>query len=136
MTAAQAPTRFLNPPTMSRPIGYTHVVETHGGRTIYISGQVALDSAGNLVGADDLQAQATQIFANLAAALDAVGASFEHVVKLTYFFLDITHIPIVRAVRDQYVNTRQPPASSALEVRRLFRDDVLLEVEAVAVIPE
>jgi enamine deaminase RidA (YjgF/YER057c/UK114 family) len=121
---------------MSRPIGYTHVVETHGGRTIYISGQVALDSAGNLVGADDLQAQATQIFANLAAALDAVGASFEHVVKLTYFFLDITHIPIVRAVRDQYVNTRQPPASSALEVRRLFRDDVLLEVEAVAVIPE
>jgi len=136
MAASQSSARFLNPAAMHRPVGYTHVVETRGGRTIYISGQVALDSAGNLVGADDLQAQATQVFKNLAAALASVGASFEHVVKFTYFLLDISQIPVVRAVRDQYVNTQQPPASSAVEVRRLFRDDVLIEIEAIAVIPD
>src|SRR5262245_27487786 len=136
MTASQSSARFLNPATMHRPIGYTHVVETRAGRTIYISGQVALDTACNLVGLGDLQAQATQVFNNLAAALAAVGASFDHVVKFTYFLLDISQIPIVRAVRDQYVNTQQPPASSAVEVRRLFRDDVLIEVEAIAVVPD
>ena len=136
MTASQLPTRFLNPPTMPQPFGYTHVVETRGGRTIYISGQVALDIAGNLVGVDDLGAQTTQVFKNLDAALAAVGASFHHVVKFTYFLLDISQIAVVRAVRDQYINTQQPPASSAVEVRRLFRDDVLIEVEAIAVIPD
>jgi enamine deaminase RidA (YjgF/YER057c/UK114 family) len=136
MTAPQAPTRFLNPPTMPQPFGYTHVVETRGGRTIYISGQVALDIAGSLVGLDDLPTQATQVFKNLDAALAAVGASFHHVVKLTYFLLDFSQMPAVRAVRDQYVNTQQPPASPAVEVRRLFRDDVLIEVEAIAVIPD
>jgi reactive intermediate/imine deaminase len=136
MAASQLPTRFLNPTTMPRPFGYTQVVETRGGRTIYISGQVALDSAGNLVGLDDLHAQTTQVFKNLAAALAAVGASFDDVVKLTYFLLDISQIAVVRAVRDQYINTQQPPASSAVEVRRLFRDDVLIEVEAIAVIPD
>jgi len=136
MTAAHLSTRFLNPPTMPKPFGYTHVVETRGGRTIYISGQVALDSAGNLVGLDDLHTQTTQVFKNLDAALAAVGASFHHVVKLTYFLLDISQIAVVRAVRDQYINTQQPPASSAVEVRRLFRADVLIEVEAIAVIPD
>ena len=136
MTASQSSTRFLNPSTVHQPFGYTHVVETRSGRTIYISGQVALDIAGNLVGVDDLLAQTTQVFKNLAAALAAVGASFDHVVKLTYFLLDISQIAVVRAVRDQYVDTQQPPASSAVEVRRLFRDDVLIEVEAIAVIPD
>jgi reactive intermediate/imine deaminase len=136
MTASQGITRFLNPSTMPQPFGYTHVVETRGGRTIYISGQVALDVAGNLVGVDDLHTQTTQVFTNLAAALAAVGANFQHVVKLTYFLLDISQIAVVRAVRDQYINTQQPPASSAVEVRRLFRNDVLIEVEAIAVIPD
>jgi reactive intermediate/imine deaminase len=136
MTASQSSTRFLNPASMPKPFGYTQVVETHGGRTIYVSGQVALDIAGNMVGVDDLRAQTTQVFDNLAAALTAVGASFDHVVKLTYFLLDISQIAVVRAVRDQYINTQQPPASSAVEVRRLFRDDVLIEIEAIAVIPD
>ena len=134
MTASQSSTRFLNPPTMPQPFGYSQVVETHGGRTIYISGQVALDSLGNLVGLNDLQTQTTQVFQNLDAALAAVGASFHQIVKLTYFLVDISQIALVRTVRDQYINTQQPPASSAVEVRRLFRDDLLIEVEAVAVL--
>src|SRR5215212_7599194 len=136
MAVNDSDTRFLNPSAVHQPVGYSHIAETRGGRKIYISGQVALDPAGNLVGPNDLQAQAAQIFKNLEAALAAVGASFDHIVKFTYFLLDISQIAAVRAVRDQYINTQRPPASSAVEVRRLFRDDVLIEVEAIAVIPE
>jgi reactive intermediate/imine deaminase len=136
LTPSPPATRFLNPPGLPQPFGYSHVVETRAGRTVYVSGQVALDAAGNVVGVDDLHTQATQVFSNLAAALEAVGASFHHVVKLTFFLLDISQIAVVRAVRDQYINTQQPPASSAVEVRRLGRDDLLIEVEVIAVLPE
>lgn len=136
MTTLPPSSRFLNPPALPQPFGYSHVVEIHAGRTIYISGQVALDAAGNLIGAADLQAQTTQVFTNLQPALTAVGATWAHVVKLTYFLIDISQIPIVRQVRDAYINTAQPPASSAVEVRRLFRADLLIEIEAIAVVPE
>ena len=127
--------RFVNPPNLPRPFGYSHVVEASSGKTIYISGQVALDRSGNLIGPGDMRAQTQQVFMNLKGALEAVGADFTAVVKLTYYLLDISQIPIVREVRDQFVNMQQPPASSAVEVRGLFRDDLLIEIEAIAVIP-
>jgi enamine deaminase RidA (YjgF/YER057c/UK114 family) len=134
--SAQVPAtaNFLNPETMHRPFGYTHVVEVIAGRPVYIAGQVALDRTGTVVGPGDIRAQARQVFDNLQAALQSVGASFEQVVKLNYYLLDATHLPAVREVRDQYVNTAQPPASTAVEVRRLALDDLLVEVEAVAII--
>jgi reactive intermediate/imine deaminase len=135
MTSQSQPIRFVNPPGMPRPLGYSHVAEASSGKTIYISGQVALDQSGNLIGPDDLRAQAQQVFTNLKQALEAVGADFDAVVKLTYYLLDISQIPIVREVRDQFVNTQHPPASSAVEVRRLFRDGLLIEIEAIAVVP-
>jgi enamine deaminase RidA (YjgF/YER057c/UK114 family) len=125
---------FINPQGMHRPTGYTHVVEVTAGRPVFISGQVALDGAGELVGPGDVAAQARQVFENLQAALGSVGAGFEQVVKLTFYLVDVTQLPVVREVRDEYVNTGQPPASTAVEVPRLVRDDLLLEVEAVAVI--
>jgi enamine deaminase RidA (YjgF/YER057c/UK114 family) len=125
---------FINPETMHHPTGYTHVVEVTAGRPVYIAGQVALDPSGAIVGPGDIRAQARQVFDNLRAALQAVGAGFEQVVKLTYFLVDATQLPVVREVRDQYVNTQQPPASTAVEVRRLVQDDLLIEVEAIAVI--
>jgi enamine deaminase RidA (YjgF/YER057c/UK114 family) len=125
---------FINPETMHRPAGYTHVVEVTAGRPVYIAGQVALDPTGTLVGPGDVRVQARQVFDNLRSALQAVGAGFEQLVKLTYYLVDATQLPVVREVRDQYVNTQQPPASTAVEVRRLARDDFLIEVEAVAVI--
>lgn len=126
--------RFINPDTIAPPNGYTHVVETTGSRTIYISGQIALDTSGNLVGENDLKAQAEQVFKNLDAALASVGATFKDVVKFTYFLTDISQIPLVRGIRDQYINTAQPPASSAVQISQLFRKDLLIEVEAVAVL--
>ena len=129
-----ASANFINPETVHPPFGYSHVVEVTAGRLVYIAGQVALDPTGALVGADDIRAQTWQVFDNLRAALEAVGAGFEQVVKLNLYLVDATQLPVIREVRDQYVNTRQPPASTAVEVRRLFREDALIEVEAVAVI--
>jgi enamine deaminase RidA (YjgF/YER057c/UK114 family) len=135
-SSAQIPVtaNFINPETMHRPTGYTHVVEVTAGRPVYIAGQVALDRSGAIVGPGDIRTQARQVFDNLQAGLQAVGAGFEQVVKLTYYLVDATQLPVVREVRDQYIDTRQPPASTAVEVRRLVRDDLLIEVEAVAVI--
>src|SRR3712207_234417 len=110
---------FLNPETIHTPRGYTHIVEATGGRTVYISGQVALDPQGQLVGVGDFRAQAQQVFQNLQSALQAVGGDFGNVVKFTIFVLDMTQLPILREVRDQYVNTQNPPASTAVEVRQL-----------------
>ena len=125
--------RFLSPKTLPPPFGYSHVVDAPAGRVIYISGQVPLDRAGGLVGEGDIESQARQVFENLSAALEAAGASWADVVKLNYFVVDVTQIGAVRSVRDRYVNTAQPPASTLVEISRLFRDDVLIEVDAVAV---
>ena len=128
--------RFINPPTLATPLGYTHVVEITRGRTIFIAGQVALDQSGKIVGQHDFHAQAQQVFENLKAALAAVGTDFTHVVKLNIYVVDISQLPTLRQIRDQYVNTSNPPASTAVEVRKLAREEFLLEVEAVAHVPE
>ena len=132
MTEASA--NFINPEGMHRPTGYTHVVEVTAGRPEFVSGQVALDGAGELVGPGDVAAQARQVFENLRAALGSVGASLQQVVKLTFYLVDATQMPAVRQVRDQFLDTARPPASTAVEVRRLVRDDLLIEVEAVAIL--
>jgi len=126
---------FINPEAIHQPAGYTHVVEVTAGRPVYIAGQVALDRTGALVGPGDIRAQARQVFDNLQAALQAVGAGFEQVVKLNVYLVDATQMPAVRQVRDQYVDPARPPASTAVEIRRLVRDDLLVEVDAVAILP-
>jgi reactive intermediate/imine deaminase len=128
--------RFVNPSTLSKPPGYTHVVEVTKGRTIYISGQIALDRSGNIVGRGDFRAQTQQVFENIKLALEAVGATFKDVVKLNVYVVDISQLQAFREVRDKFVNTENPPASALVEVRRLVRDEFLIEIEATAVLPE
>ena len=115
---------FINPEAMHRPTGYTHVVEVTAGRPVYIAGQVALDRSGAIVGPGDIRTQARQVFDNLQAGLQAVGAGFEQVVKLTYYLVDATQLPIVREVRDQYVilssHRPAPPSRSGGSFRRIF----------------
>ena len=117
--------------------GYTHVVETRSpSRTIYIAGQLGMTPDGKFAGAPgDFRAQATQCFENLKAALAAAGARFEHVVKITAFFVDIANLPAFFEVRDRYVNTQAPPASTAVQIVKLARAEALFEVEAIAVVP-
>jgi enamine deaminase RidA (YjgF/YER057c/UK114 family) len=136
MTSPNQQLRFINPPGLSRPTGYSHVAEASGGKTVYISGQVALNQDRNLVGKNDLRAQTQQVFTNLKTALEAAGTDFNHVVKLTYFVLDASQMPIVREVRDQFLNEQSPPASTAVEVRRLVMEDWLIEIDAIAVVPD
>lgn len=134
MTSTGKQPNFINPSTMSTPNGYTHVVETFGGRTVYVAGQLALSADGQVVGAGDASLQAEQVFKNLQAALAEVGASFDDVVKLTFFMIDMADFPAIRKVRDQFVNTSQPPASTAVQIGALAADPFLLEIEAIAVL--
>ena len=130
------PAQFVNPTTMHTPRGYTHVVTVTTEKLIYISGQVPIDPTGNIVGAGgDFRAQAEQVYANIGAALEAAGADFSHLVKLTVFLTDVANLPVLRAVRDKYVNTNQPPASSAFQVVALFMPELMVEIEAVAIVP-
>jgi enamine deaminase RidA (YjgF/YER057c/UK114 family) len=121
--------RFLN----RAPAGYSQVVEVRGGRTVYISGQVAFDSSGNVVGESDFTAQVKQVFANLKARLDEGDASFGDVVKLNFYLLDAANLQIVRDVRDTFVNREHPPASTLVVVKQLFRPELLVEIDAIAV---
>jgi reactive intermediate/imine deaminase len=127
---------FINPPTIAAPVGYTHVVETRGGRTVYLSGQVGFAPDGSIVGPGDAGKQAEQAFANLAAGLEAVGGSFTDVVKFTIFMLDMADFGEIQRVRDSYVNTAEPPASSAVQVSAFVLDWIRVEIEAIAVIPD
>jgi reactive intermediate/imine deaminase len=125
--------RFLSPETLPPPFGYSHVVDAPAGRVVYLSGQVPLDATGRLVGEGDFAAQVRQVFENLTAALEAADSSWNDVVKLNYFVRDVSQVASLRTIRDEYVNVDQPPASTLVEVSRLFRDDVLVEIEAVAI---
>lgn len=130
MTNAQ----LFNPQGIATPRGYSHVAVVESGRTVYIAGQVALDEQGELVGANDVRAQAERVFANLNAAVMAAGGTFHDIVKLTYYLTDIGDLPVMREVRDKYVNLAHPPVSTALQVSRLFQPVFLVEVEAIAIV--
>jgi enamine deaminase RidA (YjgF/YER057c/UK114 family) len=122
------------PAGLAPATGYSHAV-SGTGRLVAIAGQVAMDENGELVGPGDPQAQAERVFANLAMALEAAGATFSDVIKFGVFVTDIAILPVVREVRNRYLDTAGPPASTAVQVSALFRPGYLLEVEALAVVP-
>jgi enamine deaminase RidA (YjgF/YER057c/UK114 family) len=127
---------FLNPPGISAPRGYTHVVVARGGKTVYISGQVALNAAGDIFGAGDLRAQTVQVFENLKTALAAAGATFTDVVKVNTYVVNLKaqDLQVLREVRSHYLPQQNPPASTLVGVTALAGPDFLIEVEAVAVV--
>jgi enamine deaminase RidA (YjgF/YER057c/UK114 family) len=130
--------KFINPPELSLPPGYSNVVEIRSGRIVYIAGQVATDRQGQLVGGADFEAQADQIFRNLTAALESVGCTPRELVKLTVFVRDMNQLTSYRRARDRFLGSTTPPAAPAItlvEVSRLFADEFLLEIEAVAAAP-
>lgn len=132
MEEQQGNVRFIN----RAPLGYSHIVEVRGGRTLYIAGQLALDQEGNLVGQGDFRAQVQQVFENLKARLAEVGATFTDVVKLNYYLTDASDLLALRDVRNSFINTENPPASTLVVVKQLVREEYLIEVEAIAVVNE
>jgi enamine deaminase RidA (YjgF/YER057c/UK114 family) len=132
-----AANRFINPKTLAKPPGYTSVVETSGpGRTVYFAGQLGLDLDNKLVGQPgDFHAQCAKAFENLGFALASVGATFKDVVKINNYLTDMAHVATFRQVRDAFMHTKAPPASTTIAIPALARPGALFEVEAIAVLP-
>jgi enamine deaminase RidA (YjgF/YER057c/UK114 family) len=125
----------INPAAMADPVGpYAHVVVApSGGRLVFCAGAVAFDADGNVVGQGDIVAQTRQVMENLRLALQAAGATFADVVKVTNYVVDASEWPKILPVRAEYL--KEPyPASSFIEVSALMFPDLLIEIEAVAVV--
>ncbi|QNP69279.1 RidA family protein [Streptomyces roseirectus] len=125
-------TRLPAPDGVAPAAQYTHVV-TGTGRLVAVSGQLALDEKGELVGAGDPAAQARQVFDNLRRCLASAGAGFDDVVKLTYFVTDMAYMPAIREARAAHIPDDRLPAASAVQVAGLVRPEFLMEIEALAV---
>lgn len=124
----------VNPEGLASPAGYSHVVKvTAPGSLIYVSGQVALDGEGDVVGKGDIEKQLRRVFTNLREALASVGATFDDLVKMNTYMVDIAGgIDAYRRIRAEFLGDAEPPASTLVEVRRLASTDFLVEIEAVA----
>ncbi|MGA5700556.1 RidA family protein [Peterkaempfera bronchialis] len=126
-------THLAAPAGVAPGTGYSHVV-SGSGRLVAVSGQIAVDEHGVLVGPGDPAAQARQVFENLRRCLAAAGATFADVVKLTFYVTDTAYLPAVRIARDEVIDTERPPASMAMQVAALIRPELLVEVDALAVV--
>ena len=125
-----------NPDTVAAPIGsYSQSVrvETADATWIYVSGQIAIDVGGNLVGPGDVRAQTRQVFENLKAILEANGATFADVVKIGTCLPTLGDLAGMRGVRGEYL-TSEPPASTAVQVVALVVPEAVIEVDVVAVV--
>jgi 2-iminobutanoate/2-iminopropanoate deaminase len=123
----------LSPRVVNGHVLYTHVVAVEGRRTIFVSGQLARDRNGNVVGKGDMRAQIRQVGENIKAALEAAGASLQDIVKTTTYVTDIDEFFKHVDVRLEYLG-RALPTSTTVEVRRLAHPDLVVEIEAIAVV--
>jgi enamine deaminase RidA (YjgF/YER057c/UK114 family) len=132
-TQGNAQESHINPAGLPTPAGYSHVVIAPPGTLVTISGQVALDASGNVVGAGDFEAQCTQVFDNLTVALASVGLTFDDVILTDTYVTDLQYLPVLRQVRARYLSEQHPPASTLVQVTSLFRPELLIEVSVQAI---
>lgn len=126
----------LNPASLPPAHGYSHIVIAPVGRLVTISGQVAMDSDGNIVGKGNFKKQCTQVFENIRRALSAVGLTFENVTRTDMFVTDLSHLSDLRECRTHYLPTDNPPAANLVKVDSLFRPELMIEISVQAVIPQ
>ncbi|MBI4201400.1 MAG: RidA family protein [Chloroflexi bacterium] len=126
------PKQFINPSTLSTPTGYSHVVKT--GTLAFIAGQVAVEKGGNVVGTGDIEAQARQVFANLDTAVKSAGGRKQDIVSTTVYLTNRDHLTAYRKAREVYFGSSNLPTSTLLFISGLARPELLMEVEAIAVI--
>lgn len=131
---SNATTRYHN----VSPFGYSQYVTTDLGsyRMITLSGQVSVDSSGNTIGPGDLGRQTEEIFQTIKRIVEHENGTMADVVKLNYYVTDMSQIVTVRQIRDKYINLQNPPASTAVQVSRLFKEDIVIEIEATAIITD
>jgi 2-iminobutanoate/2-iminopropanoate deaminase len=130
--------KFLNPSSLAKPTGYSHAAEIDLGKSkmLIISGQVALDLDGKVVGENNFEQQTEQVFKNIKAIIENSGGTMNDLVKITIYLRDVSNITKFREIRNKYINVSNPPASTLVEITDLARDEFLVEVEATAVIPK
>ncbi|MFM7471097.1 MAG: RidA family protein [Nodosilinea sp. LVE1205-7] len=125
---------IINTDQAPAPVGPYNQAVIASGQIIFVAGQIALDPVtGELVGAGDVAAQTQQVIANLAAILEAAGASFDNVVKTSIFLKNMEDFATVNQIYGQYFGGATAPARACVEVARLPRDGVV-EIECIAVI--
>src|SRR5512135_382641 len=130
---------FINPIGLTRPIGFTHGISTSGGRMLAIAGQPGLDSNGQVASPGDIVAQCAQAYANLSAVIDAAGGLATDVVKLTIYVTDkAAYKANLRPIGAAYRNVfgKHYPAMTLVEVKSLFDDEALVEIDGFAVIAD
>jgi reactive intermediate/imine deaminase len=126
----------LDPDGLPTPVGpYSNVVTTPPGKLVFCAGQVALDAGGDIVGAGDIAAQTRQVMENLGIALEAAGATFADVVRVVNYITDVELFGQMAAVRREYL-VEPYPASTLVEVSALLYPELLIEIEAIAVVPD
>ena len=129
--------KYLNPPTLLQPRGYTHVVTVEGGgKMVFISGQVAVDKDGKLVGPGDLKTQIRQAASNLKLALQAAGATASDLVKTNTYIVNYKQADYsaLREARAELFPSGEPPASTLIGVTSLAIDGLMVEMEAIAIV--
>lgn len=130
--------QYINPDGLSKNPAFSQVVITQGnGKTIYIGGQDAVNAEGEVVGKGNIAEQAEQVMKNLQTALSACGATFNNLVKLTIYIVQGQNLySAFQASQKYFDNLKNPPAISVLVVAGLANPDFLIEIEAIAFIPE
>lgn len=130
--------KFINPAGMSVPKGYSHAVKVDLGTCymLLLSGQIALDNKGEVTGKGDLGKQTEQVFRNIKTIVEAAGGTMDNVVKIGVYLIDVSQVQAFRDARNKFINAQNPPASTLVQVSKLIRDDLLVEVEATAIIPK
>jgi 2-iminobutanoate/2-iminopropanoate deaminase len=125
----------INPWTWQERAGFSHAWRVDGAQSVvFVSGQGPISAAGEVVGAGDFEAQARLTFKNLGKVLEQAGASFESVVKLTVYLTDIGTLREFGRVRAEFMTSSEPPASTAVEVGSLALPEMMIEVDAIAVL--
>ena len=124
-----------NPETMNKPFGiFSNAALAGPGRLYFVSGQVAVNAQGQLVGKGDIHAQTRQVLENIKAALAAVGGSMDDVACVNVFVMDMSHLQAIHEVRAEYWSSNYP-ASTLVQVAGLVNPDYLIEINAVAIVP-
>ncbi len=134
----QGRVEYVNPEGLHKNPAYTNVVVATGPvRTVYVGGQDAVDATGAIVGKGDLRAQTEQILRNIEAALEAVGAGLEHIVKWNVYVVQGQSLREGFEVFQRvWGNRPNPPAITGMFVAGLAHPDFLAEIDAIAVVPE
>lgn len=113
---------------------YSQAIRTEGGSLLFIAGQTAVDKNGAVVGKGSIERQTEQVFENLGAVLEAAGASFENLVMTTTYLTAISHRDAFSRIRARYYGQHHQPASTLVIVTSLGHEDLLVEVDGIAVL--